>query len=255
MDENEKLKITSFADPLIQLALGAAFVGDILFILIPIRYILAVIVFFIIWSGTKGLITKIIFILCLVLPLPFMTVGAVLGVLLSNSFIRGVVVSVAVGVLTGGVGTLAEAGALALETAGKQAAVKVAGKVGGEKAEKLAGAASSLLGKGKGAEAESKVAGTAAVPKELPSPVAQPSSELSGSAQKSRFAGTREKFRTHATEHEEELKEKLYRDPGDTGGQSGDVIKGEFGPEAPESNPEDERVDLRRDGEDLKEAA
>ena len=252
MDENEQLKLTSLADPIIQMAFGMAIFGDILFILIPIRYILAVFIGFTLWPGLRGFITKLLFILGLVLPLPLMTIGEILGVLLSNSFIRGVVVAVAVGVLTGGVGTLAEAGALALETAGKQAAVKVAGKVGGEKAEQVAGLAMAAKGGGKGGEAESTgvgakaSTGTAARPEPLPSPAAQPPTTTDSSVGGG-GASLRERTQQYAREHEQEIAEKLYRDSKDSNDGGGfDAAMGEFDPDVVESSPEDGVVNLKK---------
>lgn len=212
MDDKEQLKLTDFTDPLVQLAFGLAVFADLFFILIPIRYILAIIVAAILFPGMRSFVAKLMFIICLALPLPLATIGAVVGVLLSNAFVRTVAVQLGIAIFTGGVGTLAEAGAFALETAGKEVvtsgAEKAAEAVGGERAGQIAGVATgaamaktgvaakgasaaaekieeaevaagagakSATGVGGAAKVEPKTAGApAAKPEELPPPTAQP---------------------------------------------------------------------------------
>jgi signal transduction histidine kinase len=159
-----QLKLTDFFDPMVIFALTMAFFADIFFIAILPHYIIGLFVASILWPGMKGFITKLVFIIALVLPLPLLTIGSVLAILLSNSFIRFVVTTVAITVLTGGVGTVAEAGALAARTAAQYAASRVAekgvGVVAGEEAGHLAGmAAGAAAGRVGGASAEGAQAG------------------------------------------------------------------------------------------------
>ena len=264
--DNEQLKLTDFLDPIVQMAIGLSLFADILFIIIPIRYIFAVIVAMVLWSGMRGFATKLIFVIALVLPLPLMTVGSILAVLLSNSFIRFLAVQLGIAVLTGGVGTLAEAGAFLAETTAKLAATKVAQEVaetaGGEGAGKLAGAATGVvMGKGStGAEAGAKAGaaeagvvskGPAAQPAEIKGPQAQP--------EKPKTLGERTKERVikHLEKERDELSREIAgeKTPVEEQEEEPNVVEGEFGnPDI--GNLDAESIEDKDDGTvDLRKAA
>jgi hypothetical protein len=267
MNGDEKLKLTDFLDPITQIALGCAIFSDLLFIIIPIRYILVIIVVAVLWPKMQGLLTKLIFVIGAVLPLPLMTIASVLAVFLSNRFIRGVATSVVIGVATGGVGTLAEAGALAAKTAGQEvaseAATKVVGAVGGEKAGEIAGsvagaAASKGLSKG-GAATKTETSGSATQPKTgTAGPVAQPPEMAGPQAQPEEIGkpsfGERVK-RKVIEEGKEKLTEKLAGEELDGNQQDeSNIVAGGFGDsdvidakldQNGENNEDNGTVDLR----------
>jgi hypothetical protein len=261
MEDNEQLKLIDFADPLIQLAIGMAVAADILFIIIPVRYILAVIAGAILYPKTRGFITKLIFLIGLILPLPLLTIATILAMSLTNSFVRGVVTAVAVSVVTGGVGTLAEAGILAAKIAAQEVASrgaeKVAKAVGGEKAGKIAGtvagaAVSKGLAKGKGgAAAKTGAAGPAAQPPEMKGPQAQP--------EEVKRPSFKERVKERVIKKgKEELAEKLAEEGGpeeerEEEEEESNVIEGEFrNPDVvnleneSDEGTDEETIDLRK---------
>jgi len=263
MEDNEQLKLTDFTDPLIQLAIGMAIAADILFIIIPIRYIFAVIVAIVLWPGMRGLVTKIIFVLCLVLPLPLMTIGAVLGVLLSNALVRAIAIQlgiIAVGALTAGTGAVAgeaalaagETAAVGAEVAAGAAATAEAGvAVGAEAAGAAAEAGVGAVGEAAGAIP--KPVGPAAQPPKMPGPQAQPEE-----VKKPSF---RERVKEKVIKKgKEELAEKLAEEGGpekkqkeEGEGEESNVIEGEFGnPDVvnleneSDEGTDEETIDLRK---------
>jgi hypothetical protein len=248
MDEQEQLQLTDFTDPMVQIALGMAVAADLLFIIIPIKYIFAVIVGVILYPRTRGFVTRLVFLIGLIAPLPLLTIATILAIILTNSFIRGVVTTVAVGVVTGGVGTLAEAGALAAKTAGQEVvsrgAAKAAEAVGGEKAGEIAGAAAGAavskgLAKGKGgAAAKTGAAGPAAQPPEMKGPQAQPEEPKS----------LTERLKSKAAQKAKEtISEKLAQDIQESGQESSpESFEGlDTGPDVAETDDDDEAIDLR----------
>jgi len=262
MEDNEQLKLTDFTDPLIQLAIGMAIAADVLFIIIPIRYIFAVIVAIVLWPGMRGLVTKIIFVLCLVLPLPLMTIGAVLGVLLSNALVRAIAIQLGIQVvaaLTAGAGEVLEVGAVGAAGAEAAAAgVKIAAvgaeagvAVGAEAAGAVAEAGVGAVGEAAGAIP--KPVGPAAQPPKMPGPQAQPEE-----VKKPSF---RERVKERVIKKgKEELAEKLAEEGGpekkqkeEGEGEESNVIEGEFGnPDVvnleneSDEGTDEETIDLRK---------
>ena len=254
MDDKEKLKLTDFLDPIIQLAIGLAVAGDILFFILPLRYIFAVIIGIVLWPGMKGFTTKFIFIICLVLPLPLMTIGTVLGIILSNGVVRMIATQVAIQALSvatvGGaevleVGAVAETAAAGAEVvastaaaaaeagAGIAAAGAEAGAIGAEAAAAGAEAVGATAEAGAGFAGEAagavpKPIGPSAQPPEMPGPQAQPEEagkpSLKERAKKKIVEKAKEKLAEKLAEEEEpqdEQKQNQEEEP--------NIIEGEFG--------------------------
>ncbi len=261
---NDQLKLTDFFDPIVQLAIGLAVAGDILFIVLPLRYIFAVIIGIVLWQGMKGFLTKFVFIICLVLPLPLMTIGTILGIILSNGVVRMIATQVAIQALSvatvGGaevleVGAVAETAAAGAEAvAGTAAAAAEAGAVGAEAAAAGAEVAGTAAEAGVGAVEEAagaipKPVGPSAQPPEMPGPQAQPE-EAKKPSLKERAKG----------KVVEKIKEKLAEDIAEEGGPSDEneneeesnIIQGEFGNpdisdlESQEQEEDENIVDLRK---------
>lgn len=269
MDDNEQLKLTDFTDPIVQLAVCMAFAGDLLFFLIPVKYILAVIIGFILWPGVKGFVAKTIFILCLFLPFT-MTIGVILAAILSNSLMRAIVLETAAVALSESVvggAVLHQAAMQSLQQAGEEKG----GVVGG--ALKTAGTAGSFAGPGAGA---GKAASASAKTAEAAGAAAGASAKVEGVAE-SKIAGKIEgqatgvaeegvskewkiaekpkKFEDKLSERQKsQLANKIGRtdqgnnnaDINNTDNKEGDLeIDAISTTKVPESRPAEERVDLR----------
>jgi type IV secretory pathway TrbL component len=126
---NEK-KI-DFLGPLFIMAIISTLMSDItlvfglLFILIPVlgivlfaiillfHYFVGLILLFLILPKLKHLIPKIILVLAILIPLPFLTLSVVIAIILQNRFVELIVTQAAIAIATGGVGTVVSAGAAA----------------------------------------------------------------------------------------------------------------------------------------------
>jgi len=146
---DSKNKIDIF-DPVVVLAFVSAFIGDLgAFFILP-HYFCGFIVLFAFLPKTRGFIARIVLLLAFLIPGPTLTVGIILGILLSNKFIEQVAIQVAA-VLTEGAGEALE-GVAAAEEAGAAVAE-------GAEALEAAGAAAAET---TGAAAETAEAGAAA---------------------------------------------------------------------------------------------
>ena len=169
-------KKIDFLDPGVIAVFVAAVVSDMTFLgivaiaipgigfpiaamIVIIHYVTVGIVVSVLWKDIRGLFADLVFILCMVLPLPLITAGIILGIILSNkiiAFVTETVVIQGIAAATGGAGEGLEAGALAAE--GAEAAAE-AGAAAAEGAEAAATAGEAATAAG---EAAAEGAGTAA---------------------------------------------------------------------------------------------
>ena len=120
------------------LALFIPIIGLIIALMvIMFHYFAGLIVLFLIFPKLKHLIPKGVFLLSIILPLPFLTVGIVLAIILQNRIIEFIVTQAAltaITVATGGAGAPLQAGVTAARvatTTAKVSKVVTAARVGG----------------------------------------------------------------------------------------------------------------------------
>lgn len=256
MDENkgeEKLELTDFFDPLVMWTLGIAVVGDVLFIVFPLKYIMAIIVGFMLYGRTRGFITKLIFIIGLINPLPLLTVSTVVAILLSNAVIRFIVVQigiVALAAATGGVGLAAEgavvgaeAGAAGAEVAAGTAAAGAAAGATGTATTEVSSAAARVVGEGASTAARgAEVApGPFARPPEMAGPQAQMEEQIKKPSLKERL---KKKGVEKLGEKLEEDKEEARREIEEGGGRVVDLRDQSIPKEIIDNNDDDSDEDL-----------
>jgi hypothetical protein len=178
--DKEDKKIDPFSS---QVVMGfiVAILGDFTFFLIITHWIAGIIVLFIFWPRFKGPLAKFLLVACFLVPLPILTIGIILGIILSNKILMFLAEQAAVVVVTlatagagaaaeGAVvaGEAAEAGGAALAEAGEAAAeagevaaeasvegVEAAGEGAAEAAGESATEVGAQEGVGGGAEGES----------------------------------------------------------------------------------------------------
>jgi len=98
--EFEALKEIDFFDPTILFVFTCAFFGDIFFWTIILHYIAAIFIGFFLLPKFHHFIPKAVVFVSLVLPLPVLIIGLVLGILLSNKLIELLVITAALVAIT-----------------------------------------------------------------------------------------------------------------------------------------------------------
>lgn len=155
------------------LALAIPVVGIVVAIFILTgHYIAGIIVGFLVFQKTNGSLAKLALGLAIILPLPLLTIGILLAILLSNSFVRFAAEQAAIaaiGAATGGAGAVAAKSAVATEGAavaaeGVAAGTTLAGEAGAATAEigaEAMGNAGGIAGTEAGKQAAPKISGEA----------------------------------------------------------------------------------------------
>ena len=161
MSDMFSLGMIGLAIPLVGLFLGG--------VAIVVHYVTAILIASLMWKKVRGLFADLVFIVCLILPGPWLLIGVILGIVLSNkvvAFVAETVVIQAIAGATGGAGEGLEAGAAAAEGLGAAAeaggAAMEAGGAAMEAGEAAGGMAEAGEAAGEMAEAGGDAAQTAA---------------------------------------------------------------------------------------------
>lgn len=132
------------------LALPIPIIGfAIALIVIMFHYFAGLIVLFFVFLKLKHLMPKLVLLLSIILPLPFLSIGMVLAIILQNRIIEFVVTQVAIqaiAVATAGAGEILEAGAVAEAGAAAAEAGVTAARAGVETSEAGAEVAAETVG-------------------------------------------------------------------------------------------------------------